>query len=118
MLAHTMFYSTEVRASEEHKADIDVVSEKELNLAKTLIDSLAGPFEPSKYRDTYREKLEALIAAKVEGQAAASPTAKSPTSARVLDLTEALNQSLANLKKPAGSVPQTKKAKQAAPRQP
>ncbi len=41
MLAHTMFYSTEVRASEEHKADIKAVSEKELSLANSLIDSLA-----------------------------------------------------------------------------
>lgn len=109
MLAHTMFFSTEVRSNEEHRADTNAVSEKELNLARTLIDSLAGPFEPGKYRDTYREKLEALIAAKVQGQAGASPVAKTQSRARVVDLTEALNQSLANLKKPAGSEQQVKK---------
>ena len=108
MLAHTMFFSIEVRSNEEHRADTNAVSEKELNLARTLIDSLAGPFEPGKYRDTYREKLEAIIAAKVEGQAVASPVAKAQSRARVVDLTEALNQSLANLKKPVGSEQQTK----------
>jgi DNA end-binding protein Ku len=108
MVAHTMFFATEVRSNEEHRAETNAVSEKELNLARTLIDSLAGPFEPGKYRDTYREKLEALIAAKVEGQAAVSPVAKAQSRARVVDLTEALNQSLANLKKPAGSERETK----------
>ena len=114
LLAHTMFFSTEVRSEEEHKADTNAVSEKELNLARTLVDSLAAPFEPDKYRDTYREKLEALIAAKVEGQAAASPAVKTQSRARVADLTEALNQSLANLKKPAASEQQTTKPEQAA----
>jgi len=109
MLAHTMFFATEVRSNEEHRADTNAVSEKELNLARTLIDSLAGPFEPGKYRDTYREKLEAIIAAKVQGQAAASPVAKPQSRKRVADLTEALNQSLANLKKPAGSEQQMRK---------
>jgi DNA end-binding protein Ku len=108
MLAHTMFFATEVRSNEEHRADTNGVSEKELNLARTLIDSLSGLFEPGKYRDHYREKLEALIAAKVQDQVEASPAAKTQSRPRVADLTEALNQSLANLKKPAGSERQTK----------
>jgi DNA end-binding protein Ku len=113
MLAHTMFFSTEVRSNEEYRADRNAVSEKELNLARALIDSLAGPFEPSKYRDTYREKLEAIIAAKVQGQAPASPVATPQSRKRVVDLTEALNQSLANLKKPAGSEGQARKPEEA-----
>jgi DNA end-binding protein Ku len=84
------------------------VSEKELALARTLIGSLAGPFEPGKYRDTYREKLEALIAAKMQDQGAAAPAVKAQSRARVVDLMEALNQSLANLK-PAGSEQQMRK---------
>jgi DNA end-binding protein Ku len=109
MLAHTMFFETEVRSTEEHRADTNAVSEKELNLARTLIDSLAGPFEPSKYRDTYREKLEALIAAKVQGETAANTVVTPQNRKRVVDLTEALNQSLAKLKKPAGSEQQARK---------
>ena len=108
MLAHTLFFSTEVRSNEEHGAETTGINEKELNLARSLIDSLAGPFEPSKYRDTYRERVEAIIAAKLQGQALAGPAAKTQSRARVVDLTEALNQSLANLKKPAGSERQTK----------
>ena len=65
--------------------------------------------EPEKYRDTYRENLEALIAAKVQGQTAAVPVANTKSRARVVDLTEALNQSLVNLKKPVGSEQQARK---------
>jgi DNA end-binding protein Ku len=114
MLAHTMFFATEVRSNEEHRAETNAVSEKELNLAQSLINSLAGPFEPSKYRDTYREKLEAIIAANVQGQAVASPAAVPQSRKQVVDLTEALNQSLAKLKKPAGSERQTKTQEEAA----
>jgi DNA end-binding protein Ku len=113
MLAHTMFYPTEVRSSDEHHADTSAVSVKELDLARTLVDSLAGPFEPEQYRDTYREKLEALIAAKVQGQAA-SPVETPKANGRVVDLSEALRKSLANLKKPAASEGQARKPDQAA----
>lgn len=99
MLAHTMFYAAEVRSEDEYRAEGSAVSDKELQLAETLIHSLTAPFEPEKYRDTYREKLEALIAAKVQGQPA-TPISAPSVQPRVADLTEALHQSLANLKKP------------------
>ena len=44
--------------------------EKELNLALLLVNSLTAPFEASKYRNGYREKLDALIAAKLENKTA------------------------------------------------
>jgi DNA end-binding protein Ku len=102
LIAHTMFFATEVRAEEEFRADTESVTTKELSLAETLIHSLAAPFEPQKYHDTYREKLEALIAQKVAG----TPVAPEPAplrSASVVDITEALQRSLAALKKPAAS---------------
>ncbi len=102
MLAHTMFFSYEVRAQEEFHADTNAVTAKELQLAETLIHSLAGQFEPQKYRDTYRERLESIIAKKVAGQPV--PTVEKPVkAASVVDITEALQKSLAALKKPAVS---------------
>jgi DNA end-binding protein Ku len=102
LVVHTMFFSSEVRADEEYAADTTAVTQKELGLAQTLIHSLAGPFEPQKYRDTYREKLEAIIASRVAGQAAGLPS-KPARAASVVDITEALQKSLAALKKPAAS---------------
>jgi non-homologous end joining protein Ku len=64
------------------RADISLVTEKEIALAKALVSALAEPFEPAKYRDKDRDRLEALIAAKVERRqtivVAASPPAKPP----------------------------------------
>jgi DNA end-binding protein Ku len=102
MLAHTMFYAPEVHADEEYRADTSSLSEKELNLAQALISSLTAQFEPTKYRDTYQTQLEELIARKVAGQptvAAAAP----PKASTVIDITEALQRSLAALKKPPAS---------------
>ncbi|MBV8820202.1 MAG: Ku protein [Acidobacteriaceae bacterium] len=102
LLAHTMFFVSEVRADEEYIADARVVAEKELTLAETLIRSLAAPFEPEKYRDSYKERLESMIAQKVKGQPVAVST-PAPKPAEVVDIAEALRRSLANLKKPVKS---------------
>jgi DNA end-binding protein Ku len=94
IIAHTMFSSSEVRADEEYTADTRTVRQKELDLAQTLIHSLTASFEPEKYRDTHREKLESIIAGRVAGQPVATPEKPSSTSS-MLDITEALQKSLA-----------------------
>jgi DNA end-binding protein Ku len=102
IVAHTMFFASEVRAEEEYRADSGSVAPKELDLAQTLIHSLAAPFDPAKYRDTYRERLESIIAKKVQGEpVTAVETVQRP--AEVVDIADALRRSLANLKKPAAS---------------
>jgi DNA end-binding protein Ku len=99
LIAHTMFFSSEVRGDEEFRADTEAVTPKELSLAETLIHSLTAPFEPQKYRDSYREKLEALIAKKVSGEPVVREQAPARPAA-VVDITDALQRSLAALKKP------------------
>lgn len=74
-------------------------------MAFTLIELLKRPFDPSEYKDHYREALAQLIEAKLEGkQVVTSPTAE----ARVFDLADALKRSVAAAKKgkpksPAGT---------------
>jgi DNA end-binding protein Ku len=97
-----MFFSSEVRATEEYAADTREVTPKELDLAQMLIHAQAAAFDPEKYRDTYREKLESIIASRVAGQPVAVAQAPSRT-APIVDITEALQKSLAALKKPAAS---------------
>lgn len=102
MILHTMYYADEVRKVEEFRTDTSLIKDKELDLAKTLIDSLAAPFEPEKYKDAYRENLMELIKAKVEGREmveAPEPEKVAP----VVDIMEALKLSLAQAKKPARS---------------
>jgi len=101
LLMHTMYYTHEVRKVEEFRTDISLVKEKEGELARMLVESLAAPFEPEKYHDTYRDNLQALIDAKVKGQEVVAPPPKEPS--KIVDIMEALKQSLAIAKKPAAS---------------
>ena len=78
ILMHTMYYTDEIRQVEEFRTDISLVKEKELELAMSLIENLTGAFEPEKYKDTYRENLRALIAAKVEGKETVEPPQPEP----------------------------------------
>jgi DNA end-binding protein Ku len=78
------------------------VKEKELVMAKMLIDSLLAAFEPEKYHDAYRENLMAMIQAKVEGKEVIE-TAEPKHKAPVVDILEALKLSLAEVKKPIRS---------------
>ena len=99
LLAHTMYFQSEVRADQEYVAETEGLSAKEMELGETLIHSLAGSFEPEKYRNTYREQLEAIITKKIEGQPI-TPREPLTRTAPVTDITEALQRSLAALKKP------------------
>ena len=102
ILMHTMYYVDEIRKTEEFRTDISLVKEKELDLAMSLINSLAGPFEPEKYKDAYRENMKALIASKVEGREVVE-AAPQQQLAPVIDILEALKMSLADIKKPVRS---------------
>ncbi|MEW6521973.1 MAG: Ku protein [Bacillota bacterium] len=91
----TMFFPDEVRPAGVLQG-LDAVTEpdpRELAMARTLIESLATPFSPAKYQNPYREQLLEIIRAKITGQEVAR--APQPHQARVIDLMEALRQSIA-----------------------
>jgi DNA end-binding protein Ku len=76
-------------------------SDRELKMARQLIDSLSGEFEPEKYHDTYRERVLDLIERKAEGEeVAVQPDAEAPS--QVPDLMAALEASLAAVKDSGG----------------
>src|SRR5258708_8098665 len=88
MTLHTMFYSNEIRAAESMPADKIEVKEQERKLARQLIESLAAPFEPQKYRDEYQENVRAMIAAKLKAQTVTE--VPHPHIAPMIDFIEAL----------------------------
>jgi len=101
ILSHTMYFQDEIRQVDEFRTDTSLVKEKELGMAKMLISSLEAEFEPQKYHDAYRENLQKMIEARIEGQTVvATPE---PKIAPVIDIMEALKKSLAEKKKPAAS---------------
>ncbi len=99
---HTMFYSNEIRAAEAVPTDKIEVKEQEKKLAEQLIESLAVPFQPDKYRDEYSENVRGMIAAKLKGQQIT--TVPQPHLAPVIDLMEALKKSIAEKHAPAVAV--------------
>jgi len=103
MTLHTMFYSNEIRAAESVPTDKVEVKDQEKKLAQQLIESLAAPFDPQKYRDEYQENLKAMIAAKLKGQQVTEVA--QPHLAPVIDLMEALKKSLAEKQVPAAAAP-------------
>jgi DNA end-binding protein Ku len=92
-----MLLTTMVHADEVLKADFwipdahAVATEKEANMARLLIDTLSGPFEPERYPDEHRERLLHAIDEKSPSQA--DMTAP-PSPTRVLDLMAALEASV------------------------
>jgi DNA end-binding protein Ku len=89
------------------------VDKREVEMAKMLVDSLAGEFDPSKYADTYREDVMALIERKAEGKEIAVQPVVEEEAKPVPDLMAALKASLDAVQKgkPEGeSRPRAKKA--------
>lgn len=99
ILLHTMYYNDEIRQVDEFRTDTSLVKDKELDLAKMLISSLEAEFEPEKYKDTYRENLQKMIEAKIEGRKVVETPEQKV--APVIDIMEALKRSLAEKRKPA-----------------
>ncbi|MHB1533509.1 MAG: non-homologous end joining protein Ku [Acidimicrobiales bacterium] len=99
----TMLYPDEVVDPAELEVPTTAAtgpSDRELDMATKLVESLAATFEPAKYRDEHREKVLALIEAKAEGNAIEAPA--TPTqSAPVIDLMAALEASLEQARKSA-----------------
>ncbi|HZT28440.1 MAG TPA: Ku protein [Bryobacteraceae bacterium] len=96
MVLHTMYFADEVRHMEEFRTDTSLVKDKELDLARMLIETLAADFQPEKYHDAYRDNLKQMIEAKVAGHKVVETPA--PAMAPVIDIMEALKKSLAEKK--------------------
>ena len=87
-----MYFADEIRPVDEIKPKAARVSKEELEMARRLIESLSGRFEPTKYRDTYRDALCEIIKRKRKGEEVHVDTRKEEE--RVPDLMEALRASL------------------------
>jgi DNA end-binding protein Ku len=115
LVLETLFLAEDVRSQAEIDEAVEGigVSEPELDLARQLIDSLVGEWEPGELHSEYRENLREMLEAKLAGEEIAmpEPVAEAP----VVDLMEALRQSVA-VSKSGGKDDGAKPAKKAAPR--
>ncbi len=78
------------------------VRKPELDMAKTLVESLAAKWDPAKYTDQYRDNLMKIIKGKAKGRKVALEAGEAERPAEVVDLMERLRRSLEQKKaKPA-----------------
>jgi DNA end-binding protein Ku len=101
LMLDTMFWPDEIREAKFPELDKEVrVSEREVQMAESLIENLTEPWNPDGYQDEYREALLEIVEKKVAGEEIEEIEPVEP--ARVVDLMEALKQSVeATTKKPA-----------------
>jgi DNA end-binding protein Ku len=91
----TMLWPDEIRKPDFGFLDEDVeVRPQELAMAGSLIETLSGDFDPSDYKDSYREALQEVIEAKIAGHEVKQPEQAQPTSGTVVDLMAALRASV------------------------
>ncbi len=123
LVLETMRYADEVLAPDRDQSfleDAAEPTERELEMARQLVSSLATTFDPEKYHDEYREELLGLIEKKAAGEEIVAAEAPEEP-AKVLDLMAALEASLArtgakapatekSAKRPPAKKPPAKKA--------
>src|SRR5215212_9040349 len=95
MVLHTMRWPDEIRRPDFAFLDEDVaVRPQELQMAEALIASMTGEFDPSEFKDNYRQALEELLEAKASGGEVQPVPEVADTGAAVVDLMRALRRSV------------------------
>jgi DNA end-binding protein Ku len=95
----TLFYAEDVRPRSEIDGAVQEVDVKgpELDMARQLVESLVGEFDPKEFENEYRNDLRAMLEAKLAGEEISVP--EPAVTAPVVDLMEALKQSVAQARK-------------------
>lgn len=110
LLLNTLHWPDEIRDTEDLDLPEDItVNAKELQMAQTLVDAMAMKFEPDEFKDEYKEAVDDIVRAKVEGKEvieAAEPEAETT----VVDLMAALKASVERAKKGEKSERKTTRA--------
>ncbi len=116
LMLHTMYFGDEVRDfGEIDKGQSAKIKGGEMELAQQLIDGLTNDdFKPDQYADEYRQRVLDMINRKVEGQEVTVAAPAAPR-AQVVDLMEALKESLAKRKPPAKVTPRRAEPARAEP---
>jgi DNA end-binding protein Ku len=114
LMLHTMYFADEVRSfAEIDKGEGAKIKDGELALAQQLIDGLSNAeFEPDRYADDYRQRVLDLVESKVEGKEITTASPQVPR-AQVIDLMEALKESIAKRVPAEGKKPPAKVARRA-----
>lgn len=97
LMLETMYFVDEIRDPHDEISDLvrgDDADSRELKIAQQLIDSLTAAWEPARYKNTYRERVEELVESKRAGNAIVFGNEDERPKSNVIDLLSALQASL------------------------
>jgi DNA end-binding protein Ku len=107
LVLETMLWPDEIRTPDFGFLSDDVTARpQELVMAESLIEALAGDFDPSQYHDEYRQALQQVIDAKVEGRQVVVPPGQAVEEGGVVDLMAALRASVEAAQRARGEHPE------------
>ncbi|MGB7818612.1 MAG: Ku protein [Ornithinibacter sp.] len=114
IVMQTMLWPDEIRSADFAQVDEEQhATKQEMDMAKMLIDQLAGDYEPDEYEDDYALAVKELVRAKVEGGEVQVAAAEPEESGEVVDLLAALARSVEKAKASRGEAPEPDDARSA-----
>jgi DNA end-binding protein Ku len=114
LVMHSLYYVNEVRNfADIAKGENAKLSDEEIELAADLIESMSDEFEPEKYRDEYRERVQAMLDEKSKGQEITVAVPEARAHGQIIDLMQALKQSIEKARPKRKATPSQRKRKTA-----
>ncbi len=120
LVLQTMMWPDEIRKPDFGTlgATEDAAKPQELKMARMLVETLAGDYDPSEYEDDYASAVEALVKAKLEGGEVKQAAPEEPKKGEVVDLLAALQRSVDAAKSSRGEAPAEEEAAETAEEKP
>jgi DNA end-binding protein Ku len=99
LIMHSLYYANEVRNfADIAKAENSKLSDEEIELGADLIENMSDEFNPEKFRVEYRERVQAMLDEKSKGQEITVTAPEAPHREQIIDLMQALKQSIEKAK--------------------
>jgi DNA end-binding protein Ku len=99
LVMQSLYYANEVRNfADIAKAENAKLSDEEIDLGANLIENMSDEFNLEKYRDEYRERVQAMLDEKSKGGEITVTAPEAPRHAQIIDLMQALKQSIEKAK--------------------
>ncbi|MGO4255886.1 non-homologous end joining protein Ku [Marmoricola sp. RAF53] len=106
IVLQTMMWPDEIRNPDFGSVDVEDAKPAEVKMAKMLVETLAGDFDPDEFEDDYREAVEALVKAKIEGGEVKHAPEARKSGGEVVDLLAALQRSVEAASAARGDAPE------------
>jgi DNA end-binding protein Ku len=113
IVMQTMMWPDEIRDADFASTDTSEAKPAEVKMAKMLVETLAGDFEPEEFEDDYAAAVESVVKAKIEGGEVRRTPTSTKTGGEVVDLLAALQRSVDDARSARGEKSDAEKPEKA-----